>query len=272
MFGYIITNVDELTIEEKQQYGACYCGLCKTLKERHGSLGRLVLTYDMTFIVIFLSSLYKKNNKVLTDKCIMHPFKSHKYWQNEITEYAADMNIILAYYKFIDDWIDDRKLLSLFESKLLISKYEKIKKQYENRCILIDNYLKELLSIEKSGVLNPDIPANCFGKLAGELFIMKEDEYSEDLRAFGYSLGKFIYIMDACIDLKEDIKHERYNPLIASSSENFHDILNLLMADCIDKYEHLPINRDKKLIENILYSGIWTKYEAEKHKSKEDYK
>ena len=74
------------------------------------------------------------------------------------------------------------------------------------------------------------------------------------------------------MDLKSDIKNERYNPMIMSSSENFYDILNLLMAECIENYKKLPINQDKGLIENVLYSGVWTKYEAEKKKKKGEHK
>ena len=106
----------------------------------------------------------------------------------------------------------------------------------------------------------------------GELFVLHEDEYAENLRAFGKSLGKFIYILDACLDLKDDIKQERYNPMITASSEDFSTILNVLMADCVEKYNRLPINRDKHLIDNILYSGVWTKYEAEKEKLRRENK
>ena len=142
--------------------------------------------------------------------------------------------------------------------------YKRVESQYPNQCKVISKCLCELHEFEKSGELNPDIPANCFGELMGEIFVLREDEYAEKLRAFGKSLGKFIYIMDGCMDLKSDIKNERYNPMIMSSSDDFYDILNLLMADCIKNYKGLPINQDKGLIENILYSGVWTKYEAEK--------
>jgi ABC-type dipeptide/oligopeptide/nickel transport system ATPase subunit len=33
-----------------------------------------------------------------------------------------------------------------------------------------------------------------------------------------------------------------------------------------EKYKQLPINQDRNLIDNILYSGIWTRHEAEKKK------
>ena len=54
MFGYVIANPDSLSPEELARYKSCYCGLCRTLKERHGSLSRLTLTYDMTFLVLLL--------------------------------------------------------------------------------------------------------------------------------------------------------------------------------------------------------------------------
>ena len=272
MFGYVVANMDKLTIEEKQQYRSCYCGLCKALGNRHGAISRITLTYDLTFLVLFLSALYKTDYTIETERCIIHPLKPHKYWQNEITNYAADMNVALAYYNFLDDWTDDRKILSLCEAKLFEQNYKLIAAQYPNQCAAISKCLNELSNIEKSGELNADIPANCFGKLMSEIFVLREDEYAENLRAFGRSLGKFIYIMDACLDLKADLKNERYNPLVASSSENFSDILNLLMADCTEKYKQFPINQDKKLIENILYSGVWTRYEAEKKKTKEEHK
>ena len=272
MFGYVVVNVDKLTVEDKKKYRAFYCGLCKTLGTRHGRISRFTLTYDMTFLVLFLSALYKTNTKMQTERCIIHPLKPHEYCQNEISRYAADMNVVLAYYNFLDDWTDDRNILSLSAAKLFERQYKRIEAQYPKQCTAISKCLCELYEIEKSGELNPDVPANCFGKLMGEIFVLWEDEYAHKLREFGTSLGKFIYIMDGCMDLKSDIKNERYNPMIMSSSENFYDILNLLMAECIENYKKLPINQDKGLIENVLYSGVWTKYEAEKKKKKGEHK
>lgn len=272
MFGYVVANTDKLTLEEKKQYKAFYCGLCKTLGTRNGIISRFTLTYDMTFLVLFLSALYKTEIEIQTERCIIHPLKPHEYCLNEITSYAADMNVILAYYNFLDDWTDDKNILSLSAAKLFEHQYNRIVGQYPNQCRVISKCLAELYEIEKSGELNPDVPAKCFGKLMGEIFVLREDEYAQKLRIFGTALGKFIYIMDGCMDLKSDIKNERYNPMITTSSENFYEILNLLMADCIESYKQLPINQDKGLIENILYSGVWTKYEAEKKKKKEVHK
>ena len=34
----------------------------------------------------------------------------------------------------------------------------------------------------------------------------------------------------------------------------------MLMADCVSAYETLPIKKDKKLMDNILYSGVWSRF------------
>ncbi|MGD8401439.1 MAG: DUF5685 family protein [Bacillota bacterium] len=272
MFGYIVANADKLTPEEKKQYRSCYCGLCKALGKRHGTISRITLTYDMTFLVLLLAAFYKSDATVKTERCFIHPLKEHEYWRNEITDYAADMNVLLAYYNFLDDWADDRQVLSLCAAKLFERRAKLITVQYPTQSTVIGECLRELSKIEKAGEPNPDIPANCFGKLMSAIFVFREDEYANPLRIFGKSLGKFIYIMDACLDLKADLKKERYNPLYTTSSANFSDILNLLMADCTEKYKRLPIDRDQKLIDNILYSGVWTRYVIAEKKTKERHK
>ena len=272
LFGYVVANVDTLTEEEKNKYRACYCGLCKSLGKRHGLISRITLTYDMTFLILVLSAIYNKDYETTTQRCIIHPVKPHDFCKNDITDYAADMNVALAYHKFLDDWKDDKSGLSLFEAKLFEHEYKKIAVNYPAQCEFLSERLAELTKIEKSGELNPDIPANCFGRLMGEMFIYKNDEFTEPLREFGKALGKVIYIMDACLDLKDDIKKERYNPLITAQSGDFKNILNILMADCVEKYKLLNVNQDVKLIENILYSGIWTRYELKSRKAKETKK
>lgn len=59
MFGYVIANKEKLSRDELLHYRACYCGLCRALGERCSQAGRLTLTYDMTFLILLLSSLYE---------------------------------------------------------------------------------------------------------------------------------------------------------------------------------------------------------------------
>ena len=46
-------------------------------------------------------------------RCKVHPVKKQAMIENEITQYAADMNVLLAYYHMKDDWADEKKVSGL---------------------------------------------------------------------------------------------------------------------------------------------------------------
>jgi hypothetical protein len=271
MFGYIIANKEDLTPQQLDRYKSCYCGLCRSLRQRHGSLGRLTLTYDMTFLILVLSSLYEPEESAGTERCVVHPVHPHNYTQNMFSDYAADMNIALAYHNFLDDWTDDKNVISLTEAKLFKKKYATLTQRYPRQCEAVSDCLKELSSIEAESRPDPDAGANCFGRLMGELFVYEQDLWADRLRQAGMALGKFIYVMDACVDWPRDLKHGRYNPLRfigngTASSEEQKELLTILIADCAFAFDRLPLINDLEIINNILYSGVWFRYEFERRK------
>ena len=97
MFGYVTICEPELKVKDLKKYKAYYCGLCRSLKEDYGFMGQMTLTYDMTFAVILLSSLYETETETQMHRCKVHPVKKQKMLRNEITSYAAAMNVLLAY-------------------------------------------------------------------------------------------------------------------------------------------------------------------------------
>lgn len=265
MFGYVTAQLKLLTDEQRQRYNACYCGLCNTLHERHGLLSRMTLTYDMTFLVLLLNSLYEPYELSGESRCPAHPIKQRSYWQSPITDYAADMNIALAYLNCRDDWEDDLNAAALAEAKLMESSYKKVCKMYPRQCGVIEDCLKELKEIEDSFKPEPDAASRSFGRLMAELFVYKEDRWSESLRGLGMALGQFIYVMDACIDLKDDKRNYKYNPFYhlygrLDERERFENILQMLMGGCVYHFDKLPIVRDAELIKNILCFGVWNKF------------
>ena len=128
MFGYIAINKAEMKFRDFDIYHAYYCGLCKDLKERYGRSGQITLSYDMTFLIILLSGLYEPPAEDSIRNCVAHPFQKHAVRTNEITQYAADMNIVLSYYKCLDDWTDEHKKKAWINSRLLRSKVKQIEK------------------------------------------------------------------------------------------------------------------------------------------------
>jgi len=56
MFGYVVINKPELKFKEFDVYKSFYCGLCYSLRSRYGFVGQFTLSYDMTFLVMLLTS------------------------------------------------------------------------------------------------------------------------------------------------------------------------------------------------------------------------
>ncbi len=271
MFGYVTINKPELKIKEYNRYHAYYCGLCHTLKERHGMMGQMTLTYDMTFLVLLLTSLYESKTIHIRKHCVVHPVKKHDLFRNEISAYAADMNIALTYHHFLDDWSDEKKINGLAGAALLRKKYHVIEKQYPRQCHVIASSLKKLYQYEADNEKSIDLVSGCFGTLMAEFFVYKQDIWEETLRKVGFFLGKYIYIMDAYFDLEEDIKNKSYNPLIYYKNredyEDFcHEILTLMISEAANEFEKLPCVMDVEIIRNILYGGVWSKYNTKRQK------
>lgn len=278
MFGYVTIDKPELKVKEFYRYKSYYCGLCRTLKEEYGFRGRMTLSYDMAFLVLFLTSLYETPTKELQSHCPLHPVKKIPILQNEISEYGAKMNILLVYFKCEDDWKDDKSLKGIAGMHLFRKKAKELCKEYKRQAQVIQKQLKALASYEEKQEENLDLAAGAFGKLMAELFVYKEDMWEQELRNFGFYLGKFIYIMDAYDDLEEDLKTGSYNPLKAvkknSKDDNDYEntvqqILVMMMAEATAAFEKLPILWDSEILRNILYSGVWAKYNK-KQKEKQE--
>ncbi len=269
MFGYVIANPDSLTPEELNRYKSCYCGLCRTLKSRHGSLARLTLTYDMTFLILLLESMYEPEIETGEERCAAHPVHAHMWSASEVTEYAADMNILLAYQNLMDDWNDEHRYISRAEAGLIAGSYREAAARFPGKSEFIEKCLAQLADVEKRGETDPDAGAKCFGALMGELFVYYPQDtlWGPRLRRFGEELGEFIYIMDAVLDLEGDRQHGRYNPIAeyakGKTEEELHSMLTMLIGECAAVFELLPIVRDADIMRNILYSGVWTRYNAE---------
>ena len=276
MFGYVVANKPELKMREFNKYKAYYCGLCKVLREKYGLLGQVTLTYDMTFLVILLTSLYESQSKVSEKRCIVHPAKKQKMLYNEITEYAADMNIVLTYHKLKDDWEDEKSKKGLIGLRCFRKTYLELEKKYPEKCDMIFKCMELLSQCEQRQEKNIDITARCFGELMGELFVYKKDVWEETLREMGFYLGKFIYIMDAYDDVKKDMEQGSYNALIPLYGEpdfdaKCRDMMDLVLAECSHYFEKLPCVEDVEILRNVLYAGVWTKFDKiqlEKKKEK----
>lgn len=271
MFGYVMANKEALSEEERARFSAYYCGLCRTLGNRYGTLGRLSLSYEMTFLGALLTSLYEPETAVGNERCLLHPRKKHQHLSNVYIDYAADMTIVLTYHKARDDWKDDRSLSGYSRARSLYKAYKRIGSLYPRQMEQMAVSLGELDRLEKACCSALDPLVNAFGSLLGELFVYKKDMWSDNLRKLGAAMGRFIYLMDAYDDLESDRKRGRFNPLLSCCEhpdfeQRTLDNLQLLLGEGTVAFEQLPLVQDLGILRNVLYSGVWTKYRIIRHK------
>ena len=264
MFGYVTANLAELDKDQRQRYSAIYCGICRQIRSRSGNVARLGLSYDMAFLAALLMSLYEPEETSGKQACIAHPVSRRSWIDNPYVRYAADMNVALAYYNFLDDWQDDGNR----QAKWMAQAYEKylpdIIQRYPRQCGAIQDCIQRLSRLEKENCPNPDEPAGAFGELMGQLLTYEEDLWAPVLGQMGEALGRFIYLLDAALDYGKDQKKKKYNPYLAMGTgkdwPRWEEYLVLTMGRCTEYFEKLPLVQDKGLLDNILYSGVWVNY------------
>lgn len=219
MFGYITINKSELKFKEYDIYHEYYCGLCRSLKDRYSAIGQLTLSYDMTFLAMLLTSLYEPHSEHNTCRCITHPFSSHNYISNIYIDYVADMNILLSYYKCLDDWQDEHALSKKLFSSALHKATNKYTVSLDGKIQIFVSNLELLHEQESASNTNIDEMAGYFGNIMSEIFAYKTDEW-------------------------------------------VFQLLTMIAADTAREFEKLPILDNINILRNILYSGIWTRYQV----------
>lgn len=277
MFGYIMPEKPELKIREFDVYRAYYCGVCKSIGNRHGQLKRMTLTYDAAFLALLLCSVLKIETKLVKERCMVHPAKKSFVTYNEIIDYSSDINIILAYNNMKDKWQDDKSKGALIALAVLKRVYKKLMVQYPGKCAIISRRLEDLSLLEKNKCASIDEAAEPFAKLMEEVMDYEklDDKTRQALRWMGYNLGKWIYIIDAFDDLEKDIKSSSYNPLlihfnykgggddICDFKDKIKGQVEFTLLYCLGEaskaFELVDTKENKGILENILYIGMLSK-------------
>lgn len=281
MFGYINPFKAEMKIREYEIFRAYYCAVCKSIKKQCGQLPRLSLSYDAAFLAVLLSSLSDIPVQALRMNCAVHPLKKGSVitTDKEIIGYAADMNIILAYYNLRDNLKDDKSPSAAVGLLLLRRPAMKIRKKYPQKCAIIEALLSEQEKLESGKCPSMDIAAEPFAGIMREVLCYEGEpvnkKNTEILRWLGYNLGKWIYILDAMDDIEKDLKKKKYNPLKyqfdikkaqfdkyrETVCERVEFNLTHTLSQMSASMGLLDIKKNKSIIENIVNMGMLARTE-----------
>ena len=270
MFGYVKTDLPNLYVKDTVLYKASYCGLCKSIGCVCGQRGRFALNYDLTFLSIFAHNILNVDMQIEKEHCVVHWLTKRPVAKNdEITQRIACLNLILAYYKFNDDIIDEKKSKG---KKLFFSKAcKKARKKEPFFDEIVKKHYSNLIELEKIKCNSLDRVSDTFGCMMQD--IVKEllgDKADNKVLEVAYSLGKWIYLIDALDDFDKDIKKSNYNVFTyefpsASSKEELlkvHgkevvQIFGNLLNDLSENSKNLNYNFNHDLIDNVLQKGLF---------------
>ncbi|MFA7672710.1 MAG: DUF5685 family protein [Clostridia bacterium] len=281
MIGYIKTFTPELKVKEYTRYNAYYCGICNSIKKRYGQIPRLLLNYDCIFITVLTDSILKMHLEYEDFRCIVHPIiKKKRVIASSSVDYAADMNIYLAYKKLEDDIADENNMLHSL-SRSMIRKYaDRIRTKYPQLTGIIDDNLYRLMQLEREKCENIDEIADCYANTVKEICIHMLEGVDEVVKRnagiIAYNIGKWVYVCDAYNDIEKDVEKDMYNPYISRFKDVFSKdikkfkgdikertsfIIYAPMKTVTDLYEDAFEDMCDPIIKNIIYEGIYDKTE-----------
>ena len=271
MFGYVRPPIDDLPKEEAERFRRMYCGLCHTLGKRYGAAARFILNYDLTYLAIFLS--LPEEGMLQQGRCIVSPLKKRDYlFSSEALELAADESVILAYWQ-MQDGIEDHDLLHGLKYRgtaaVLESAYRKAAKTRPEFDAVTRRQLQTLRALEQENCASIDRAADAFAQLLGGAAAEIADPLRRRiLEQLLYHLGRWIYLIDAADDLKEDAQNGNYNPVAlrydlkngewtADARKEFVNTLDHSVHMMTTAFELWDFGEWTPILEMTLYNGLF---------------
>ncbi len=278
MFGYVRPHKAELLMREFDEYKAVYCTLCKELQKNYGRRAKFVLSYDITFYTMLALDLDRATPKVVRGRCTSNPLKKCNYTCLGEPSYkkGAALNVLMAYYKFVDTIEDEnffKSLTARFLKFLLSKPRKKAEKDFPLMAQAVKNFSDEQALVESAKDFSIDACCEPTAKALSQIFKQLSDDSmtATVLEQAGYFLGRWIYLMDAADDLRDDLKNDHFNPFIKKfdikdknlSDEDFavfelqcNETLNYTVSMFISALNLLDLDRYESILENISQKGL----------------
>ncbi len=287
VFGYVTVDRSEMLGKDFEAYKAVYCSLCKQLGKEYTFLSRLILSYDCTFYALVAMSLEPECSGFTQGRCKVNPLKKCNYIKAEskALSMAAALSVVSVYYKLKDNIADGgffEKLGCYMLLPLFSHWRKKAAKKYPDIDTAVGEMLKHQFQVEKDSNCSIDKAAEPTAlMLSSVIALLATDECKNKaekeriFRAFGYFLGRWIYLIDAANDYQSDLKHKNFNPYVIKYADKdcvdideINESLNCCLTETLLSYGLMDVKRFDRIIENILIHGMTRKQKEILYKEK----
>lgn len=268
MFGYIAPDMPYLFKKDEKLYQAVYCGLCKSIGRGCGQRARTALTYDMAFTSALVHNIRGEDVIIEKKRCVLHWFKRRPIAKiDDLTIALGCVNTALAYNKLCDDKRDGDKKAVL--RHLYKKGYKRAVKRFPEIARIIGGYMQEQARIENEGCQIIDAAAEPTAQMMQNASRLVLEEYATGYtdRLF-YSIGKWVYLIDALDDYDKDVRRGRFNvifntyrqnckaDMINAHGEDIKFIFDFLFAEMRECLANIKFHFNHDLTDNIILRGI----------------
>ncbi|MCX4362342.1 MAG: DUF5685 family protein [Clostridia bacterium] len=271
MFGYVVPDKMNMFMKDFYSYRGFYCGLCKSIGRRCGQLMRIGTTYDMTFLNVLAHAVLDVEMQMKMGTCVLNRVQRKLIGtDDEITLKVVDISTILAHYKCVDDYRDEKSASKRFADASVIRRhYKKAKKLYPELDAFISQKYAELAALEGEKCASPDRAAHPFAeimvKIGETVFGEKNDETLEKMM---YNVGKWVYICDAIDDVDDDFKKKGYNVFLqnyeykdkaAFLQEKKQTLEYVLMSAynaVLESFDKIQVKKYEGILTNVIWYGM----------------
>ena len=272
MFGYVKVEKGELRVREWETYRGLYCSLCRALSKRYGPFARLILSYDLTFLLAVRMAQTETVPHFHPGRCPFNPAKRCSYCDNgsEAFDFISDAAVQLFYYKLRDDIADTSRLkrLPLYCILPLAALWRrKAKRFFQQIDTIVSNAMTAQAETEQSGTDSVDRAAHASADALGNLMRLGAKEHADAYYRFGYCVGRWVYLIDAADDLRKDMKQKNFNvfvqrfqlkePTLTQEAEaEITAMLEMTEANAIQALESTGLTVLYPILENIVLDGM----------------
>lgn len=219
MFGYVKVQKGELRVREWEAYRGLYCSLCRALSRRYGLPARLILSYDMTFLLAVRLAQTGVVPNFHPGRCPFNPAKRCSYCDNAESafDYVCACAVLLFYYKLRDDIADSgvfKRLLLYCLLPVAALWRRKAKRLFPEMDAIVSHTMEAQMQTEQSGTDSTDRAAHASADALGKLMQNGAKQNEQAFYRFGYCVGRWVYLIDAADDLEKDFKRKNFNVFI----------------------------------------------------------
>lgn len=270
MFGFIRPVRPELRVREVDRFQQVYCGLCHAIRARYGRFYTLFLSYDMTFYALVIGCNSGEAAPPCKKRCDASPLrKKNCAPPDAFLDMAADVSVLLTYHKLRDSRQDETGLKRLLAKALCGAGrrgYERASKRLPGADRQMVAALADLQALERENCDSMDRAADASARLLAAAVPRTGDARERILTQMFYHVGRWVYLLDACADVAEDLESGNYNPVVrryglrtpslSEIKQPLETTLERSLVDVCAAFDLLAPGRDEGLVRNIIFLGM----------------